>query len=59
MPTAKWNGQVIAESDKFETVEGNVYQLARKTSLFRARMSVRTAKPFYAAFVVARYIAEL
>ncbi len=25
MPTAKWNGQIIAESDQFETVEGNVY----------------------------------
>lgn len=25
MPTAKWNGTVIAESDAFETVEGNVY----------------------------------
>jgi uncharacterized protein (DUF427 family) len=25
MPKAKWNGQIIAESDKFETVEGNVY----------------------------------
>ena len=25
MPRAIWNGAVIAESDKFETVEGNVY----------------------------------
>jgi uncharacterized protein (DUF427 family) len=25
MPRALWNGKVIAESDKFETVEGNVY----------------------------------
>ncbi|HEY9420904.1 MAG TPA: DUF427 domain-containing protein [Thermoanaerobaculia bacterium] len=25
MPRAIWNGQVIAEADKFETVEGNVY----------------------------------
>ena len=25
MPSAKWNGQVIAESAQFETVEGNVY----------------------------------
>eukprot|EP00243_Klebsormidium_subtile_P003795 TRINITY_DN17401_c0_g1_i1.p1 TRINITY_DN17401_c0_g1~~TRINITY_DN17401_c0_g1_i1.p1 ORF type:complete len:131 (-),score=27.66 TRINITY_DN17401_c0_g1_i1:390-782(-) len=25
MPKATWNGAVIAESDKFETVEGNVY----------------------------------
>jgi len=25
MPRAIWNGKVIAESDKFETVEGNVY----------------------------------
>lgn len=25
MPKARWNGYVIAESDKFETVEGNVY----------------------------------
>ncbi len=25
MPRALWNGQVIAESDKFEIVEGNVY----------------------------------
>ena len=25
MPKALWNGTVIAETDKFETVEGNVY----------------------------------
>ena len=25
MPKALWNGKVIAESDTFETVEGNVY----------------------------------
>lgn len=25
MPRALWNGKVIAESDRFETVEGNVY----------------------------------
>ncbi|HEY6351964.1 MAG TPA: DUF427 domain-containing protein [Candidatus Angelobacter sp.] len=25
MPKATWNGQVVAESDKFETVEGNIY----------------------------------
>ena len=25
MPKAIWNGQVIAESDSFETVEGNTY----------------------------------
>jgi uncharacterized protein (DUF427 family) len=25
MPKAVWNGKVIAETDKFETVEGNVY----------------------------------
>lgn len=25
MPSAKWNGQVIAETVKFETVDGNVY----------------------------------
>ena len=25
MPQALWNGAVIAETDRFETVEGNVY----------------------------------
>lgn len=25
MPSAKWNGKTIAESDEFELVEGNVY----------------------------------
>ena len=25
MPKAMWNGRVIAESDKYETVEGNIY----------------------------------
>jgi uncharacterized protein (DUF427 family) len=25
MPKATWNGAVLAESDRFETVEGNVY----------------------------------
>jgi uncharacterized protein (DUF427 family) len=25
MPKALWNGKVIAETDRFETVEGNVY----------------------------------
>lgn len=27
MPKAIWNGRVIAESDKYETAEGNVYFL--------------------------------
>ena len=37
MPIAKWNGQVIAESDKFETVEGNVYfpRSALKSEFFQ------------------------
>lgn len=25
MPKAIWNGKVIADSDKYETVEGNIY----------------------------------
>jgi uncharacterized protein (DUF427 family) len=25
MPSASWHGRVIAQSDEFETVEGNVY----------------------------------
>lgn len=25
MPSARWNGQVIAETEQFETVEGNIY----------------------------------
>ncbi|MBZ4335824.1 DUF427 domain-containing protein [Corallococcus interemptor] len=25
MPVAKWNGAVLAKSDTFETVEGNIY----------------------------------
>ncbi len=25
MANAKWNGQIIAESDQFEVVEGNIY----------------------------------
>jgi uncharacterized protein (DUF427 family) len=25
MPSASWRGQVIAESERFETVEGNIY----------------------------------
>ncbi|HEV2114105.1 MAG TPA: DUF427 domain-containing protein [Terriglobales bacterium] len=25
MPRALWNGKVIAETDRFETVEGNIY----------------------------------
>jgi uncharacterized protein (DUF427 family) len=25
MPKATWNGRVLAETDKFETVEGNIY----------------------------------
>ncbi len=25
MPAAKWNGKTIAESDRFELIEGNVY----------------------------------
>jgi len=25
MPKATWNGQIVAESDKFETVESNIY----------------------------------
>lgn len=37
MATAKWNGQVIAQSDMFETVEGNVYfpRSALKPEFFR------------------------
>ena len=38
MPKAIWNGVVIAESDKFETVEGNVYfpPASLRTEHFRA-----------------------
>lgn len=25
MPSAKWNDQIIAETEQFETVEGNIY----------------------------------
>lgn len=25
MPRALWNGKVVAETDRFETVEGNIY----------------------------------
>jgi uncharacterized protein (DUF427 family) len=25
MPKAKWNGRIIAESDEYETAEGNIY----------------------------------
>ena len=25
MPTAKWNGKIVAETKKFELVEGNIY----------------------------------
>lgn len=37
MPSAKWNEQVIAESDAFEMVEGNVYfpRSALKSEFFR------------------------
>ena len=37
MPTAKWNGQIIAQGDIFETVEGNVYfpRSALKSEFFR------------------------
>lgn len=37
MPIAKWNGKVIAETDKFETVEGNIYfpRDAIKTEYFK------------------------
>ena len=37
MPKATWRGQVIAESDVFETVEGNVYfpAAALKREYFR------------------------
>jgi uncharacterized protein (DUF427 family) len=38
MPRAIWNGQVVAESDTFETVEGNVYfpPTALKEEFFKA-----------------------
>lgn len=37
MPSAKWNGQVIAETDKFETVDGNIYfpRSALKAAFFK------------------------
>lgn len=37
MPSAKWNGKTIAESDEFELVEGNVYfpLTALKSEFFR------------------------
>ena len=36
MPTAIWNGKVIAECEQFETVEGNVYfpRIALKPEFF-------------------------
>jgi uncharacterized protein (DUF427 family) len=38
MPSAKWNGQVIAESDQFETVDGNIYfpRNSLKDAFFKA-----------------------
>ncbi len=37
MANAKWNGQVIAESDNFEVVEGNIYfpRSALKSEYFK------------------------
>lgn len=37
MPRAMWNGQVIAETDRFEEVDGNVYfpPAALKSEFFR------------------------
>jgi uncharacterized protein (DUF427 family) len=37
MPSALWQGRVIAESDRFETVEGNIYfpPAALKQEFFR------------------------
>ena len=37
MPKASWNNQVIAESDTYETVEGNVYfpRKATKSEYFK------------------------
>ncbi len=37
MPSAEWQGKVIAQSDRFETVEGNIYfpPSALKQEFFR------------------------
>lgn len=44
MPAAKWNGKTIAESDRFELVEGNVYfpRSALKPEFFRASSHTST-----------------
>lgn len=44
MPAAKWNGKTIAESDRFELVEGNVYfpRSALKAEFFRASSHTST-----------------
>ena len=44
MPRAIWNGKVIAESDQFESVEGNVYfpESALKREYFRSSSTTST-----------------
>ncbi|TSC27362.1 DUF427 domain-containing protein [Corallococcus sp. Z5C101001] len=47
MPVAKWNGVVLAQSDRFEVVEGNVYfpPDSLKRELFKASVT-RTHCPW-------------
>ena len=44
MARAVWNGKVIAESEKFETVEGNLYfpESALKREFFRTSTTTST-----------------
>ncbi len=44
MPRAIWNGKVIAESDQFESVEGNIYfpESALKREYFRSSSTTST-----------------
>ena len=47
MPRAIWNGKVIAETERFETVEGNIYfpPQAMKREYFKASQT-RTICPW-------------
>ena len=42
MPRAIWNGKVIAESDQFESVEGNFPESALKREYFRPSSTTST-----------------
>lgn len=57
--TAKINGKVIAESDQYETVEGNIYVSIILLLLYLSSMRISTNRPLYGSSRQSEFVKQL